>query len=78
MKIIDRITFHVCETLGYALCEPAFKTHCWGPFSFAYRVGCWFYGKADEPGIRSEELVPNPNYRPGGEGPMYLRRGEIA
>jgi hypothetical protein len=78
MKTIDCITFHVCEELGYFFCELAFKTHCWGPFAWAYRAGCWFYGKADEPGMRSGELVPNPAYRPGGEQPTHLRRSEIA
>ena len=37
---------HVREWLGYALCELAFKTDCCGPFAYAYRAGCWFYGKA--------------------------------
>ena len=78
MKTIDRLTFWYCEMAGYALCELAFRTHCWGPFSWAYRAGCWFYGKADEPGIRSGELVPNPAYRPGGKEPTHLRRAEIA
>jgi hypothetical protein len=74
MKTIDRITFRVCEELGYFFCELAFKTHCWGPFALAYRAGCWFYGKAHEPGIRSGELIENPAYRPGGDEPAYLHR----
>jgi hypothetical protein len=77
MKTIDRITFWTCEGLGYFFCELAFKTGCRGPFSLAYRAGSWFYGKADEPGIRSGELVANPTYHRGGEEPMYLRRGDI-
>jgi hypothetical protein len=43
-----RVGYWVCEGLGYALCELAFKTDCRGPFAWAYRAGCWFYGKADE------------------------------
>lgn len=78
MKAFDRLTFYCYEMAGYALCELAFRTHCWSPFAWAYRAGCWFYGKADEPGIRSGELVPNPAYRPGGKGPTHLRRSEIA
>ena len=77
MKIVDRLTFLYCEMAGFALCEIAFCTHCWGPFAWAHRAGCWFYGKADEPGIRSGELVPNPAYRRGGKGPTHLRRREI-
>jgi hypothetical protein len=46
--MIDRATYWIFEALGYALCELAFKTHCWGPFAYAYRAGCWFYGKAEE------------------------------
>lgn len=78
MKTIDRITFHFCERLGYFFCELAFRTDCRGPFALAYRAGCWFYYKADEPGIRSGELVPNPAYRPGAGLMMYLRRRDVA
>jgi hypothetical protein len=80
MRALDRITFRICEGLGYALCELAFRTGCRGPFALAYRAGCWFYGKVDEPGIRSGELVPNPNYRPGVDAsePMYLHRKDLA
>ena len=46
--MIGRAKYWTCEMLGYALCELAFKTHCWGPFAYAYRAGCWFYGKAEE------------------------------
>jgi hypothetical protein len=69
---------HACyltfELLGYAFCELAFKTHCWGPFAWAYRAGCWFYGKATDAGIRSGALVDNPRYRPGGDEPLYISR----
>jgi hypothetical protein len=70
----DRWTFWICDGLGWLFCELAFKTGCRGPFAYAYRAGCWFYGKADEPGIRSGELVPNAKYRPGGDEPLYVRR----
>ena len=43
-----RAKYWICEMLGYALCEVAFKTDCRGPFAWAYRAGCWFYGKAEE------------------------------
>ena len=46
--MMSRTKYWTCEMLGYALCELAFKTHCWGPFTYAYRAGCWFYGKAEE------------------------------
>jgi hypothetical protein len=55
-----------------------FQDHCRGPFAWAYRAGCWFYMTSDEPGVRCGELVPNPAYRRGGEGPIYLRRGGLA
>ena len=70
----DRAIYEICERLGYALCELAFKTDCWGPFTWAYRAGCWFYGKSTEPGIRSGALVANPRYRPGGDEPQYVPR----
>ena len=37
----------IFNTLGYLLCELAFKTDCWGPFGWCYRAGCWCYGMAD-------------------------------
>ena len=45
--MLNRTAFRFCDGLGYVLCELAFKTDCRGPFAFAYRAGCWFYGKAD-------------------------------
>jgi hypothetical protein len=78
LTTIDRIAFWYCDMLSYALCELAFRTHCWGSFAWAYRAGCWFSEIADEAGIRSGELVPNSEYRPGSIGPMFLRRGELA
>jgi len=50
-----RAAYWICESLGYALCELAFKTGCRGPFASAYRAGCWFYFKADT------YLPANPN-----------------
>lgn len=60
--------------LGYAFCELAFKTHCWGPFAWAYRAGCWFYGNATEARIRSGVLIENPLFRSGGDQPHYISR----
>jgi hypothetical protein len=45
--MIARARFYLCDLLGYALCELAFKTDCRGPFAYAYRAGCWFYGKSE-------------------------------
>jgi hypothetical protein len=42
-----RAAYWMCEGLGWLLCELAFKTGCRGPFAYAYRAGCWFYGKSD-------------------------------
>ena len=44
----DRARYVLFESLGWLLCELAFKTHCFEPFSLAYRAGCWCYGKAEE------------------------------
>ena len=44
----DRARYVLFELLGWLLCELAFKTHCFEPFSLAYRAGCWCYGKAEE------------------------------
>jgi hypothetical protein len=60
--------------LGYALCELAFKTNCWGPFAWSYRAGCWLYGKATDAGIRSGALIENPLFRSGGDEPHYISR----
>jgi hypothetical protein len=43
---IRRLRFEFWDGLGYFLCELAFKTGCWGPFAYAYRAGCWAYGRA--------------------------------
>lgn len=68
----DRAIYEIGERLGYALCELAFKTGCCGPFSYAYRAGCWFYGKALDAGIRSGALIENPAYRGEIGEPMYI------
>ncbi len=44
---LDRLTYRLSDALGYLLCELAFKADCRGPFAWCYRVGCWFYSKAD-------------------------------
>ncbi len=38
------------DTIGYLLCELAFKADCRGPFAWCYRMGCWFYSKAPDSG----------------------------
>jgi hypothetical protein len=72
--MFDRLTFRLFDSLGYGLCELAFRTECRGPFAWAYRAGCWFYGKGDDAGIRSGELIANQAYRPGSDEPLYVRR----
>lgn len=39
-----RALYAVTDWLGWALCEAAFKTDCWGPMKYAYSLGCRFYG----------------------------------
>jgi hypothetical protein len=39
-----RLMSRFCDVAGYVLCELAFKADCRGPFAWAYRLGCWFYG----------------------------------
>jgi hypothetical protein len=72
--MFDRIIYRFSDTLGYLLCELAFKTHCRGPFASAYRAGCWFYGQSTEPGLRCGALIDNPAYRQGGDEPLYIER----
>ena len=45
--MVRRAAYWTCEWVGWLLCELAFKTHCIGPFAYAYRAGCWFYGASD-------------------------------
>ena len=47
--IVQKARLELFDSLGWLLCELAFRAHCWGPFAYAYRAGCWFYEKADEP-----------------------------
>ncbi len=72
--MLDRMTYRVFESAGFLLCELAFKTGCRGPFAWAYRAGCWCYGKADDAGIRSGALIENPAFKVGGDAPLYVRR----
>jgi hypothetical protein len=72
--MLDRAMFRTCETLGHSLCELAFRTDCRGPFAWAYRAGCWCYGKATDAGIRCGALVANPRFRAGGDEPLYIAR----
>jgi hypothetical protein len=46
--MITTVKIHALETLGWALCELAFKTDCRGLFAWAYRAGCWCYSQADD------------------------------
>jgi hypothetical protein len=69
---LDPVIFRVGDTLGYGLCELAFKTDCRGPFAPAYRAGCWFYGKAGDAGIRCGALVRNPAFGEGDDQPLYI------
>lgn len=48
MTMLGRAAYWICEGIGWLLCELAFKTDCRGPFVYAYRMGCWFYGGADD------------------------------
>jgi hypothetical protein len=50
--MMRRLKFEFWDLLGWLLCELAFKIDCRGPFSYAYRVGCWCYGRADDFDIR--------------------------
>jgi hypothetical protein len=50
----DRFRYQIGDALGYFLCELAFKTDCRGPFQYAYRLGCWFYGQATDAGVRCD------------------------
>ena len=45
---MHKLKFEFWDTLGYVFCELAFKTDCRGPFAYAYRAGCWCYGRADD------------------------------
>jgi hypothetical protein len=72
--MIDRVSFCLFDALGYSLCELAFKADCRGPFVWAYRAGCWFYGHGTDSGIRSGDLIENPGFRPGSNEPLYVRR----
>ena len=38
------ILYEITDWLGYAFCELAFRTDCWGPFALAYRLGNALYG----------------------------------
>jgi len=74
IRMFNRLTYRFCETLGYLLCELAFKTDCRGPFAYVYRLGCWFYGQATDAGVRCGELVENSAFYRGPAEPFYIRR----
>ena len=50
-----RLKSEIWDSLGWVLCELAFKTGCRGPFAFAYRAGCWCYGRADDFNISAKQ-----------------------
>jgi hypothetical protein len=72
--MFDRSFHRFSETLGYLLCELAFKTDCRGPFAWAYRLGFWFHGQATDAGVRCGELVENSAFGRGSHEPLYIRR----
>jgi hypothetical protein len=71
---LERLTYRLCDTLGYLFCELAFKTDCRGPFQSSYRLGCWLYGRATDAGVRCGELVQNPAFGCGTDQPFYISR----
>jgi hypothetical protein len=72
--MVDRLMHRLCDTLGYLLCELAFKTDCRGPFAWAYRRGCWFYAQGSNAGVRCSDLVENSAFCSGSDEPFYIRR----
>ena len=50
-----RLKSEFLDSLGWVLCELAFKTGCRGPIAFAYRAGCWCYGRADDFNISAKQ-----------------------
>lgn len=71
--MFDQFMYRSCDVLGHVLCELAFKTDCRGPFAWAYRLGCWFYGQATDAGVRCGKLVENSAFRRGSYEPLYVR-----
>ena len=74
MRMFDRVIYRACDALGFLLCELAFKTDCRGPFAWAYRAGCWFYGTGTDAAVRGGALIENPAFRLGGDEPFYIAR----
>lgn len=72
--LLDRLTYRAGDVLGYLFCELAFKADCRGPFAYAYRLGCWFYGLAADAGLRCGKLVHNPAFGRGEDQPLYVPR----
>lgn len=54
-----RLKFELWNSLGWLLCELAFKTGCRGPFAYAYRAGSWCYGRADDFDLRPQSRSPH-------------------
>ena len=69
----DRVTYRLGDTLGYLLCELAFKAECRGPFAMLYRMGCWCYGVATDAGLRCGDLIINAALGSGDDAPLYVR-----
>jgi hypothetical protein len=72
--MFDQLMYRSCDMLGYVLYDLALKIGCRGPFAWAYRLGCWFYGQATDAGVRCGELVENSAFRRGSHEPFYVRR----
>lgn len=66
------LKFCIFELLGYILCELAFRTDCWGPFSYAYRACCQAYEKSSTYGLACGALVPNPDFGKDKDEPMLI------
>ncbi len=75
MRMFDRVIYRACDALGFLLCELAFKTDCRGPFAWAYRAGCWFYGTGTDAAVRCGALIENPAFRLGGDEPFHIAPG---
>jgi hypothetical protein len=72
MKLFDSLIFRLCDALGYAPCELAFRADCRGPFAWAYRAGCWCYDRASDAGLRCGAPVENPAHGMRDGEPMYV------
>jgi hypothetical protein len=72
--MVSRFAYYFSEALGYFFCELAFKADCRGPFALSYRLGCWFYSRATDAGLRSGDLIINAEFQLGSDLPLYVGR----